>query len=429
MRTNIIQELYNRGLIKKLTDEINLKKTVQEKKIHIYCGFDPTAESLHIGHLIPLLCLKHFYLNGHIPIVVIGGATALIGDPSFKEKNANFLHKETVYNWTQKIEKQIKSFILCKKNLTSLNILNNYSWLKNLTILDFLRKFGIYCSVNKLLNKESIKMRLRKKAHLSFMTFSYSFLQGYDYCFLNKKYNVILQIGGSDQWGNITLGIDLVNHVNKKTVYGLTTPLMVRSNGTKLGKSDNCKSIIWLDKNKTSVYDFYQFWLNSSDEDVFKFLKMFTFLKISDISKLEKKFIHKKIKPFVIQKILAQEITHIVHGKKQLNLAKKATSILFHKDVLKISEKDFILLSISGVRIYKVFKKNIDIKSILVNSGLSKSKKNAQNIILSSSVSINNSKNVPENYIFKNSDKLYDKYTILKKGKKNFCLLIWMHAF
>lgn len=428
MSTNIIQELYNRGLIKKLTDEKNLKKIVQEKKISIYCGFDPTAESLHIGHLIPLLCLKHFHLNGHTPIVIIGGATALIGDPSFKEKNSTFFHKETVYNWAQKIEKQIKNFILCKKNLTSLSILNNYSWLKNLTMLDFLRKFGIYCSVNKLLNKESIKIRLQKKSHLSFMTFSYSFLQGYDYCFLNKKYNVTLQIGGSDQWGNITLGIDLVSHVNKKTVYGLTTPLMVRPNGTKLGKSDNSTSIIWLDKNKTSVYDFYQFWLNSSDEDVFKFLKMFTFLKISDISKLEKKFIHKKIKPFVIQKILAQEITRIVHGEKQLNLVKKATSILFHKDILNISEKDFILLSISGIHIYKIFEKNVDIKNVLVNSGLSKSKKNAHNIILSSAISINNKKNVSENYIFKDSDKLYNKYTILKKGKKIFCLLVWEHA-
>uniref|UniRef100_A0A1A9UK87 tyrosine--tRNA ligase n=1 Tax=Glossina austeni TaxID=7395 RepID=A0A1A9UK87_GLOAU len=344
MMTNIIQELYDRGLIEKLTDENHLIKIVQEKKIHLYCGFDPTAESLHIGHLIPLLCLKHFYLNGHTPIIVIGGATALIGDP---------------------------------KNLV----------------------------------------------------FIVHFLQAYDYCFLNNKHNVILQIGGSDQWGNITLGIDLVNHINKKSVYGLTTPLLVRPNGSKLGKSDDYKSVVWLDKNKTSVYDFYQFWINSPDHSVFKFLKMFTFLKISDINKLEKKFIHKKIKPFLVQKILAQEITRIVHGDKQLNLVKKATEILFLKEISKISEEDFVLLSTSGISIYKISEKNIDIKSVLVNSGLSKSKKNANDMILCSAISINNKKNISSNYIFNNSDKLYNKYTILKKGKKNFCLLIWKIDF
>ncbi|MDQ1237594.1 MAG: tyrosine--tRNA ligase [Wigglesworthia glossinidia] len=424
MKIDIIQELFSRGLISKLTDKDNLKKIMQEKKINLYCGFDPTAESLHIGHLVPLLCLKHFYLSGHTLIIVIGQGTALIGDPSFKEKNIKLLSHGSICNWTKNIKKQIKKFLFCKKNPSKLHILNNYFWLKNLTILNFLRKIGIYCSINKLLNKEIIKTKLKNKCHLSLMTFSYSFLQGYDYCFLNKKYNVSLQIGGSDQWGNITLGIDLVKHVNKKSVYGVTTPLMLRSNGSKLGKSDD-DNVIWLDKNKTSVYDFYQFWMNCADANVFKFLKMFTFLKISDINALEKKFVNKQIKPFEIQKILAQEITRFVHGKHKLNLVQKATEILFHKNILNISEKDLILLSNSGMNTYNIFKKCMDIKNILVGSGLSTSKQNAKNMILCSSISINNKKNISSNYILSHSDKLYQRYTLLKKGKKNFCLLVW----
>nr|Q8D2L6.2 RecName: Full=Tyrosine--tRNA ligase; AltName: Full=Tyrosyl-tRNA synthetase; Short=TyrRS [Wigglesworthia glossinidia endosymbiont of Glossina brevipalpis] len=421
---DLIQELKNRKLISKLTDEINIKKILKEKKINLYCGFDPTADSLHIGHLIPLLFLKRFSNFGHIPIIVIGGATALLGDFNIK-KNKSFLEKyKNVKNWSKTIENQILNIIKYENNNCNLIILNNYLWIKELKIINFLRDIGRFISINKILRKEIVKKKLKENQHISFMEFSYSLLQGYDYYFLNLNYDVYIQIGGSDQWSNIISGIDLVNKINKKKVYGITTPLLTRSNGSKLGKSDDKEKVIWLDKKKTSVYEFYQFWLNTPDEKIFRYLKLFTFISMSEINKLKCKFFNKEINPFQAQKILADEITKIVHGISQLRLAQKATNFLFYKKISELSIEDFYLLSTSGIKIYYP-KSNENIKDILVNSKLSKSKNNAKSVILSSSIRINNKKQKSIDFMFKKEDKLFNLFTLIKKGKKDFCLLIW----
>lgn len=417
---NLIYELKKRELISQITNEKFLLKKLEKEKITVYCGFDPTSDSLHIGHLIPLICLKHFEKKGHKSIILLGGATALIGDPSLKKNERILQNNEKITIWTKKIHQQISLFL--KHNLyQNTLILNNYKWFKNITLLSFLRKIGKNFSVKKMLNKESVKIRIRKKnSGISFTEFTYSLLQSYDFSYLFQKHNVILQIGGSDQWGNITSGIELTNRLYQKEVFGITVPLITNSSGNKFGKSK--KDCIWLDKKKTTPYKFYQFWLKVSDTDVCQFLKIFTFLDIEIINILIKKA---QKKSSILQKILAENVTKLVHGNKALKSAIRITKNLFLNNLNKLKKSDFKQLAQDGIPTICI-SKTIDIKQALVNAQLSKSRTEAKKMILANAISINGKKENSQNYIFNDKDKFFGHYTILCRGNKNHSLIYWI---
>ncbi|WMC19052.1 MAG: tyrosine--tRNA ligase [Enterobacteriaceae bacterium PSpicST1] len=419
---NIIKKLNERLLINQITEEKRITKLLLKKKISLYCGFDPTSDSLHIGHLIPLLSLKRFQLYGHKPIILIGGATSLIGDPSFKINERELNKKKNINIWSKKIKEQIKKFLDFNCFLNNAIIINNYNWFKNINILDFLRNIGKFFSVNKMIKKEFFKQRLKyENKNISYTEFSYNILQSFDFLKLYKKYKVYLQIGGSDQWGNIITGIDLIKRIYKKNVYGITLPLITQSNGIKFGKTE--KNTIWLSKKKTSPYKFYQFWINTNDNDVYKFLKFFTFISLKKINELEKKEKNINKRPKA-QYILAREITRIVHGKKGLCAAERITKSLFTGIFNNMTKFDFLQLKQDSMPIIYLKKKTSLKKSIII-AGFVSSYNIAYNIIKSNAISINNKKQINPNYIFKNSDFLYGIYTIIKMGKKKFCLIIW----
>lgn len=421
---NVIKKLYERELIAQITNKKKLIKIAHSHTINLYCGFDPTADSLHIGHLIPLLCLQKFQKLGHHPLVLLGGATGLIGDPSFK-KSERKMHRITIIQeWIEKIKHQIFLFIDCsQKKKKQSCIINNYDWFSSISMLDFLRDIGKFFSINKMINKESIKQRLqRNNCGISYTEFSYNLLQSYDFMYLHKNYGTILQIGGSDQWGNIVSGIDLTRRIYKKVVYGLTTPLMTKSDNTKFGKTET--NTIWLDPNKTSPYKFYQYWLNTSDKEVYRFLKFFTDLSIESINTLQKEDNNNdNIKPKA-QFILASKITKLVHGTEQLKSAQRITDNLFTGKILQLTAHDFIQLAKDGIPTIK-FKQGITLKQALVASKLVTSLTQARALIMSNGVTINTQKQLNTEYVFCSSDRLHNYYTLLKKGKKNYCLIQW----
>ncbi|QIQ41729.1 MAG: tyrosine--tRNA ligase [Buchnera aphidicola (Microlophium carnosum)] len=418
---NLIKRLRNRGLISHITNEDNLSTLIQNKRISLYCGFDPTDESLHIGHLLPLITLRRFQIAGHRPIVLVGGATSLIGDPSFKEKERIFNTNNNINKWTEKISKQISSFLDFNCGENSALLLNNNIWFNNINILSFLRDVGKYFSINTMINRAAVKKRItRPDQGISFTEFSYNLLQAYDFFILNKQYEVVLQIGGADQWGNISSGMHLIHRRSKKEVYGLTVPLLIQSNGMKFGKTES--GTIWLDANKTSPYKFYQFWMNIEDENVYHFLKIFTFIKIVEINKREQK---KHINNQIIddKSFLAKNITQLVHGKENLLAVERITEFLFFKNITNIQESDFQQLKKDGIPFIKVNQMK-DLQEALVLTSLAQSRTQAKNMIISNSISINTQK-IRKNHIFNNQDKLFGKFTLLSRGKKNHSLLCW----
>ncbi|WP_159715446.1 tyrosine--tRNA ligase [Blochmannia endosymbiont of Camponotus nipponensis] len=420
---NIIQHLYERDLIAQITNEKALIKTLISRPITLYCGFDPTADSLHIGHLVPLLCLRKFQTFGHRPIILIGGGTGLIGDPSFKDSERKLNLINTVQKWVEKIKCQISLFLdfSCSQNSQAC-IVNNYDWLSSISLLAFLRDIGKFFSVNNMINKDAIKKRLQQNNHgISYTEFSYNLLQSYDFSHLNNKYNAILQIGGSDQWGNIISGIDLIRRVYKRTTYGLTMPLLTKADNTKFGKTE--KHTIWLDAKKTSPYKFYQYWINSSDREVYRFIKFFTSIDIDTINILKKEDSIRNTKPQA-QSILAEEITRLVHGTEGLKIAQKITKNLFTAQIHELTLYDFDQLFQDGVSTVSL-KVGITLQKALVASKLVSSLSQARELIASGSITINSKKQLITEYIFCATDKLYDRYTLLRRGKKNHCLIKW----
>ncbi|QCO70693.1 tyrosine--tRNA ligase [Buchnera aphidicola] len=418
---NLIERLHNRGLISYITNEDNLSKLIQNHSISLYCGFDPTDESLHIGHLLPLITLKRFQMAGHRPIILIGGATSLIGDPSFKDKERIFNTNKNINIWTEKISKQISCFLDFNCGENSALLLNNNTWFNKINILSFLRDVGKYFSINTMINRAAVKQRItRPDQGISFTEFSYNLLQAYDFFILNKQYGVDLQIGGSDQWGNISSGMHLINRRSKKSAYGLTVPLLIQSNGVKFGKTES--GTIWLDANKTSPYRFYQFWMNIEDSNVYHFLKLFTFIKTSEINKREqKKYIDNQI--INDKSFLAKNITQLVHGKEKLLAVERITEFLFSKNITNIEEADFQQLKQDGIPFIEI--DNIkDLQEALVLTSLAESRTQAKNMIISNSISIN-TKKIRKNHIFNNQDKLFGKFTLLSRGKKQHSLLCW----
>ena len=333
---SVIKDLQSRGLIAQTTDIEALDALLNEQKISLYCGFDPTADSLHIGHLLPVLALRRFQQAGHTPIALVGGATGMIGDPSFKAAERSLNSAETVAGWVESIRNQLTPFLSFDGDNAAI-MANNADWFGSMNCLDFLRDIGKHFSVNAMLNKESVKQRIeRDDVGISFTEFAYSLLQGYDFAELNKRHGAVLEIGGSDQWGNITAGIDLTRRLHQKQVFGLTLPLVTKSDGTKFGKTEG--GAVWLNAKKTSPYQFYQFWLKVADADVYKFLKYFTFLSIEEIDAIEAKDKASGTKPEA-QRILAEEMTRLIHGEEALAAAQRISESLFAEDQSHLTRK------------------------------------------------------------------------------------------
>ena len=430
--TSILQDLQSRGLIAQTTDIEALDALLNEQKIALYCGFDPTADSLHIGHLLPVLALRRFQQAGHTPIALVGGATGMIGDPSFKAVERSLNSAETVAGWVESIRNQLKPFLSFEGENAAI-MANNADWFGSMNCLDFLRDIGKHFSVNAMLNKESVKQRIeRDDVGISFTEFAYSLLQGYDFAELNKRHGAVLEIGGSDQWGNITAGIDLTRRLNQKQVFGLTLPLVTKSDGTKFGKTEG--GAVWLNAKKTSPYQFYQFWLKVADADVYKFLKYFTFLSIEEIDAIEAKDKASGTKPEA-QRILAEEMTRLIHGEAALQAAQRISESLFAEDQSSLTESDFEQLALDGLPAFEV-SDDLNVVEALVKTGLASSNKEARGFVNSKAVLLNGQaaeSNNPNHaterpddaYLLTDAHKRFGKYTIVRRGKRNHALLVW----
>jgi len=346
MSSDVLAELRERGLIFQVAGEDAIEQWLAAEPRTLYCGFDPTADSLHIGSLVPLLVLRRFQSSGHRPIALVGGATGLIGDPSFKASERQLNTPEVVAGWVDKLRQQVSQFIDFEGPNAAL-VANNLDWTQGLDVLGFLRDVGKHFSVNNMIGKESVRQRLdREGAGISFTEFSYMILQSLDFAELYRQHGCGLQIGGSDQWGNITGGIDLTRRLHGAQVFGLTLPLVTKSDGTKFGKTES--GTIWLDANKTSPYAFYQFWLGTADADVYRFLRYFTFLSLSDIEAVERADSERSGRPEA-QRLLAQEVTRLVHGDEGLSAAERITEALFSGDPSALAEPDLAQLALDGL--------------------------------------------------------------------------------
>jgi tyrosyl-tRNA synthetase len=424
----LIADLRARGLIAQITREELFEAYLSEESRTLYCGFDPTADSLHIGSLVPLLTLKRLQQDGHKPLALGGGATGLIGDPSFKAQERKLNTPDIVEQWVEKLKLQVSRFIDFDCGDIAAKVVNNLEWTKDLTILDFLRDVGKHFSVSNMINKESVKQRIDRDGDgISFTEFTYMLLQSYDFSELYRRHNCTLQIGGSDQWGNITGGVDLARRQHGAQAFGLTLPLVTKSDGTKFGKTES--GTIWLDSQKTSPYAFYQFWVNSADADVYTFLRYFTFLDIAEMEAIEEADKQAKGRPQA-QKILAEEVTRLVHGEEALQAAQRITDALFSGGVDQLSLSDMEQLqqdglpatSLGGVDLSKEV-----LTSLLVSSGLAKNGKQvkdalSRNAVLVNGLSIPVETNVGLEDVFSLSNARYGRFFVMRLGKKNYHL-------
>lgn len=411
----LIEDLQARGLIAQASD-LELIQTLLSEPQTVYCGFDPTAGSLHIGHLVPLIMLKRFQDAGHQAIALIGGATGMIGDPSFKATERNLNSQETVTGWVNDLSKQIQQ-LMNPQLATPMQLVNNADWMQKINVIDFFRDVGKHFSINTMINRESVKQRLQRPDQgISFTEFSYALLQSYDFAVLNRQCGCRLQIGGNDQWGNIVSGIDLTRRQNSEQVFGLTLPLITKSDGTKFGKTEG--GAVWLDPTKTSPYAFYQFWLAAEDADVYHFLRYYTFLSCEEITAIETQDISSKGKPQA-QRILAEEMTRFVHGEAGLASAERITQALFSGDVQQLSLSELKQLELDGLPCINSTQQ--DLVTLLIESGLASSKRIARELIDNNAISVNGEKVSSEKPSL--SFPLFDQYWLLQRGKKHFCLV------
>ncbi len=419
----LIHDLGWRGMIQQMTAEDALKEHLNDGVKTIYCGFDPTADSLHIGSLVPLLALKRFQQYGHKPIALVGGATGLIGDPSFKSSERQLNTKDVVDNWVQCIKKQVSQFIDfdCGKN--SAMVVNNLDWTQDMDVLSFLRDVGKHFSINAMIQKESVKQRIDREGEgISFTEFTYMILQSYDFAELNKRFDCTIQIGGSDQWGNITGGIDLTRRMNRQQVFGITLPLVTKSDGTKFGKTES--GTIWLDPKKTSQYAFYQFWLNTADADVYTFLKYFTFLSEEEILSIESNDKETQGRPQA-QGILAKEVTQLVHGEAGFESAERITQAMFQGSFADLSESDLEQLAQDGLPSSElpVDYTSKPLTAILTECGMVKVGREAKDALGRNAVWINgeakgSDDNMKSEETFSYDNALYGRFFLVKLGKK-----------
>lgn len=424
---SLLEDLKARGLVAQMTSEDHLVEHMAEPRT-LYCGFDPTADSLHIGSLVPLITLKRFQDAGHRPLALVGGATGLIGDPSFKAQERQLNTPDVVASWVGKLKSQISQFISFDCGDNSASVVNNLDWVGQVNVLDFLRDVGKHFSVNNMINKESVKQRIdREGAGISFTEFTYMLLQSYDFAELYKQHTCTLQIGGSDQWGNITGGIDLARRMYGGQTFGLTLPLVTKSDGTKFGKTES--GTIWLDASKTSPYAFYQFWLNTADSDVYKFLKYFTFLPVAEIEALEKADAERQGRPLA-QGVLAEEVTRLVHGEDALVAAKRITKALFDGTIDAFDEADLLQLKLDGLPSTTINRAELSGKTLtqwLVDSNVAKSGKQVKDALGRGAVLVNGAPlglddNLNAEGCFASGKSLFDRFFIVKLGKKSYHL-------
>ena len=422
-----ISSLESRGLIYQKSGSDDLEEHLNSERT-VYCGFDPTADSLHLGHLVPLLMLKRFQLAGHKPIALVGGATGLIGDPSFKATERKLHSAEIVEQWALKITSQIENLINVDE-LKSVSIINNASWLSEIKMLDFLRDIGKYFSINNLIAKESVKKRIEREGEgISYTEFSYSLVQALDFAQLYKQVDCTIQVGGSDQWGNIVSGIELNRRQSKTRCFGITVPLITKSDGTKFGKTES--GSVWLDSKKTSPYMFYQFWLRVEDEDVYKFLNFFTFLSEEYIQQVKINDESSKNKP-IAQSILAEEVTRFVHGQEHLDAAKRITNALFSNSAENLLQGDFKQLALDGlphVILGDTDKSSLSLSKLIVDAGITKSGREVKDALKRGAISINGKIVSPEDgfnmdSLFAKDNSQYDNYFLIKVGKKKHLLV------
>jgi len=425
---NLLADLQARGLVAQMTGDDQLNTYLGEGSRTLYCGFDPTADSLHIGSLVPLLTLKRFQDAGHKPIALVGGATGLIGDPSFKAQERKLNTADVVESWVDKIKTQVSAFIEFDGCENSAEVVNNLDWTANMDVLTFLRDVGKHFSINNMINKESVKQRIdREGAGISFTEFTYMLLQSYDFAELYKRHDCSLQIGGSDQWGNIVGGVDLTKKMHGGKAFGLTLPLVTKSDGTKFGKTES--GTIWLDAAKTSPYAFYQFWLNSADADTYKFLKFFTFLSVAEIESIEEADRIAEGRPQG-QRILAEELTRLVHGDPGLEAAERITAALFSGALESLSESDLDQLKLDGLPATTLSRKELQglsLTQVLVDAGMVSSGKQVKDALGRNAVLINSeakgaAQNMEIDKCFPESDAFYGRYYIVKLGKKKYHL-------
>ena len=419
--SDIIGDLESRGLISSIAGGEELKSHLASGFRTVYCGFDPTAESLHIGNMVPLLALKRFQLAGHQPIALVGGATGMIGDPSFKDTERQLKTVEVIEGWVDRIKPQLSQFLDFDSVKNEAILVNNLAWTKDLDVLSFLRDVGKHFSVNAMIQKESVKQRIEREGEgISYTEFSYMILQSLDFSELNKRYCCSVQIGGSDQWGNITGGIDLTRRLYQQQVYGVTLPLITKSDGTKFGKTES--GTIWMDAEKTSPYAFYQFWLNTADADVYKFMKYFTFLSVDEINEIKFSDESSKTKPEA-QGILASEVTELLHGVEGRKAAKRISEALFSGEVGSLTAKDMAQLELDGLPYTEIRGDKVDIVETLVQTELAKSNKMAREFLGNHAVQVNGQVVNSTDFKLSESNALQGKYFLLRRGKKLFHLV------
>ena len=408
---NLIEDLKWRGLLYQVTDP-EIENKLNNDKLTFYLGADPTADSLHVGHLLAYLVAKRLMEKGHQPILVIGGGTGLVGDPSFKKSERQLLTIEESLKNAEGITKQAKNI------LPNAKILNNYHWISSLNSIEFLRDVGKHFNVAYMMSKDSVKSRIENG--ISFTEFAYQILQAWDFEYLYKNYGCNLQIGGQDQWGNITAGLELIRkiHTVEANAYGFTFPLVTKSDGTKFGKTES--GTLWLDKEKTSPYEFYQYWINTADDDVILRLKQFTFLSREEIELLEKE-VKEQPENRTAQRLLAEEITRMVHGEAELTKAIHVTKALFSGDI-KDLDVDEIKMGFKGLPTLET-NEDILITDALLDTELVKSKREARDLIKGNAISVNGEKVDDFNFIIKKENAFGNKYSIIRKGKKKYGMI------
>ncbi|KAB2334309.1 tyrosine--tRNA ligase [Bacillus mesophilum] len=416
---SLLEDLQWRGIVYQQTDEEGIKNTLNDQKISLYCGVDPTADSMHIGHLLPFLTLRRFQNEGHRPIVLVGGATGLIGDPSGKSEERKLQTLEMVQHNVSCIKNQLENIFDFESENGAIMV-NNYDWAGSMDIVTFLRDFGKHVGVNYMLAKDTISSRL--ETGISFTEFTYTILQAMDFYHLYKNHDCKMQIGGSDQWGNITTGLELIRKMMPEgaKAYGLTIPLVTKADGTKFGKTES--GAIWLDPEKTTPYEFYQFWINTADADVIKYLKFFTFLTRETIEELEEAV---AAEPHLrkAQKALAEEMTRLIHGEESLQQAIKISAALFSGDVKSLSAAEIK----QGFKDVPSYEHNgeaeINVIDLLIEAKISPSKRQAREDVTNGAVSINGERVTDTAYTLSDDDRIEGQFTIIRRGKKKYFLI------
>ena len=425
----LVVDLQERGLVAQMSGGDELVRHLDAPR-SIYCGFDPTADSLHIGSLVPLLALRRFQLAGHSPIALVGGATGLIGDPSHKAEERQLNAADVVAGWADRLKRQLTRFIDFDTGTAAARVVNNFDWMASLSALDFLRDVGKHFSVGAMINKESVRQRIgRADTGISFTEFSYLLLQSYDFAELYRRYGCTVQIGGSDQWGNITGGIDLARRLHRATVYGLTLPLVTKADGAKFGKTES--GTVWLDPAKTSPYTFYQFWVNTPDADVYRFLRYFTFLPVTQISELERVDAERSGRKLA-QQTLAQELTALVHGADAVVATRRIAAALFDGGgVAALTEHDLEQLKLDGLGTTRIDPGSLGDKTfsqLLVELGVVASGKQVKDALARGAVTVNDRpvtqvESVHSGGVLAASPALHGRFYLVRLGKKHHHLL------